>query len=66
VAPLRSSAERFGAGLRDTPDEWLTRRIEMIDTPGSLSGWRPVPDIFGRSAETVAALQPAQHARHRP
>jgi uncharacterized damage-inducible protein DinB len=86
---LQASAERFAALLRDTPAEWLTRRIEMIDTPGSLSGWRvlmmmlehevhhrsqidtyaglqgwPVPDIFERSAETIAALQPAQHARH--
>lgn len=86
---LQSSAARFVALLRDTPDEWLTRRIDMIDTPGSLSGWRmlmmmlehevhhrsqidtyaglqgwPVPDIFGRSAETIADLQRAQHARH--
>ena len=85
---LQSSAERFVALVRDTPDEWLTRRIEMIDTPGSLSGRRilmmmlehevhhrsqidtyaglqgwPVPDIFGRSAEGVAALQPGQRAR---
>jgi len=82
---LQSSADRFSNLLRDTPTEWLTRKIEMIDTPGSLSGWRilmmmiehevhhrsqidtyaglegwPVPDIFGRSAETIRALQPAQ------
>ena len=88
---LQASAERFVALLRETPDEWLARRIEMIDSPGSLSGWRvlmmmleheihhrsqvdtyaglqgwPVPDIFERSAETIAALQPGQHARHRP
>jgi uncharacterized damage-inducible protein DinB len=87
---LRSSADRFVARLQDTPAEWLTRRIEMMDSPGSLSGWRilmmmlehevhhrsqidsyaglqgwPVPDIFGRSAETVAARQSSQHARHR-
>jgi uncharacterized damage-inducible protein DinB len=84
---LRSSAERFVALVRDTPDQWLTRRVEMIDTPGSLSGWRilmmmlehevhhrsqidtyaglqgwPVPDIFERSAESVA-LRPDQPAR---
>ena len=35
---LQTSAERFVALLRDTPDTWLTRRIEMVDTPGSLSG----------------------------
>ena len=87
---LQSSAERFVALVRDTPDEWLTRRIEMIDTTGSLSGWRllmmmlehevhhrsqidtyaglqgwPVPDIFERSAETIAGLQPAQRAQYR-
>jgi uncharacterized damage-inducible protein DinB len=87
---LQSSAERFVEGLRDTPNEWLNRRIEMIDTPGALSGWRllmmmlehevhhrsqidsyaglegwPVPHIFERSAETIAALQPAERARHR-
>jgi uncharacterized damage-inducible protein DinB len=85
---LRVSAQRFVAMLGDTPDAWLTRRIEMIDTPGALSGWRlllmmvehevhhrsqidtyaglegwPVPDIFGRSAETIVALQPEQRAR---
>ena len=37
---LRSSAERFGALLRETPAEWLARRIDMIDTPGQLPGWR--------------------------
>ena len=86
---LRSSAGRFVAMLQDTPNEWLARRIEMIDSPGTLSGWRmllmmlehevhhrsqvdtyaglqgwPVPDIFERSAETIASLQPAQRARH--
>ena len=87
---LDASAARFTARLRDTPSEWLTRRIEMIDTPGStLSGWRllmmmlehevhhrsqidsyaglegwPVPDIFGRSAESIDALQPAQRAKY--
>lgn len=88
---LDASATRFAALLTNTPDDWLTRRIEMIDTPGgALSGWRilmmmlehevhhrsqidsyaglqgwPVPDIFGRSAETIAGLQPAQRAKHR-
>jgi uncharacterized damage-inducible protein DinB len=87
---LQSSADQFVALVRDTPSEWLARRIEMIDTAGSLSGWRmlmmmlehevhhrsqidtyaglqgwPVPDIFERSAETIASLQPAQHARYR-
>jgi uncharacterized damage-inducible protein DinB len=37
---LQSSADRFSDLLRDTPTQWLTRKVEMIDTPGSLSGWR--------------------------
>src|SRR5262249_40501874 len=37
---LASSAERFAALMRDTPATWLARRIEMIDTPGTLPGWR--------------------------
>ena len=38
---LEASAARFAAWLTDTPDVWLTRRIEMIDSPGrTLSGWR--------------------------
>lgn len=38
---LETSATRLVARLKDTPDSWLSRRIEMIDTPGSsLSGWR--------------------------
>ncbi|HXJ81962.1 MAG TPA: DinB family protein [Candidatus Methylomirabilis sp.] len=87
---LDTSAARFVALLKDTPNEWLTRRIEMVDTPGrTLSGWRllmmmlehevhhrsqidsyagqegwPVPDIFGRSAESIDALQDAQRAKY--
>jgi uncharacterized damage-inducible protein DinB len=38
---LQASAAWYVALLRDTPTEWLTRRIEMVDTPGAtLSGWR--------------------------
>ena len=87
---LQASAARLAAVLRDTPEPWLTRRIEMIDTPGqTLSGWRllmmmlehevhhrsqidayaglegwPVPDIFGRSAESIDALQADQRLKH--
>jgi uncharacterized damage-inducible protein DinB len=87
---LRSSAERFVALVRDTPDAWLRRKIATIDTPGlALSGWRllmmmlehevhhrsqidtyaglegwPVPNIFGRSWEDIAVLQPAERVRH--
>ena len=87
---LDASAARFVALLQDTPGAWLTRGIEMIDTPGrTLSGWRllmmmlehevhhrsqidtyaglqgwPVPDIFGRSAESIDALQDAERGKH--
>jgi len=87
---LDASAKRFVELLKDTPNEWLTRRIEMIDSPGrALSGWRllmmmlehevhhrsqidtyaglegwPVPDIFGRSAESITALQDTERAKH--
>ena len=38
---LEQSAERYAARLADTPDDWLTRRVDTIDTPGAtLSGWR--------------------------
>ena len=38
---LRASADRFAALLADTPADWLTRRVDTIDTPGeTLSGWR--------------------------
>ena len=85
---LEASADPFVTLLRDTPAEWLSRRIEMIDTPGTLPGWRllmmmlehevhhrsqidtyagllvAVPQIFERTFESIAALQPEQRARH--
>jgi uncharacterized damage-inducible protein DinB len=60
---LQSSAERFAALLRETPAEWLMRRIEMIDTPGSLPGWRLLMmmlehEVHHRSQiDTYAGLQ---------
>jgi uncharacterized damage-inducible protein DinB len=85
---LEETAAQFHRRLDGTPNEWLNRRIEMIDTPGaSISGWRalmmmvehevhhrsqidtyaglegwPVPDIYGRSYESIDALQPQQRA----
>jgi uncharacterized damage-inducible protein DinB len=35
----------------------------QIDAYAGLQGW-PVPDIFGRSAESIDALQPEQRAQH--
>ena len=41
LAWLRETADRYVALLHDTPADWLTRRVEMIDTPGAtLAGWR--------------------------
>ena len=38
---LRTSAGRFTALLESTPGDWLTRRVDTIDTPGAtLAGWR--------------------------
>ncbi len=36
----------------------------QIDTYAGLEGW-PVPDIFNRSWESIAALQPEERAKHR-
>ncbi len=38
---LERSAARAAALLRETPADWLTRRVGMLDTPGgTLAGWR--------------------------
>lgn len=37
---LEETAAAFRQRMQDTPEGWLNRRIAMIDTPGSLSGWR--------------------------
>ena len=35
----------------------------QIDSYAGLEGW-PVPDIFGRSAESIDALQASQRLKH--
>ena len=90
VPAIEESAAEFHRQLDGTPDEWLARKIEMIDTDAKLSGWRvlmmmlehdihhrsqldtyaglngwPVPDIYGRSSETIGGLQDEQRAKHR-
>ena len=40
VPALQASLEEFRGRIDGTPAEWLTRRIQMIDTDGMLSGWR--------------------------
>ncbi|MFN0093909.1 MAG: DinB family protein [Dehalococcoidia bacterium] len=52
---LAASFEAFQAKLEATPDAWLERKVQMIDTPGDgLSGWRVLMmmvehDIYHRS-----------------
>jgi len=40
VPHLEAAAAEFRRRLEETPDDWLARRIALIDTPGSVSGWR--------------------------
>ena len=86
---LEWSASELRAQLEGTPDAWLERKVAMIDTDASLSGWRvlmmmvehdihhrsqidtyaglngwDVPDIYGRSAETIGGLQASERAKH--
>lgn len=37
---LDASATKFTELLKDTPDDWLQRKVAMIDSEGGLSGWR--------------------------
>jgi uncharacterized damage-inducible protein DinB len=37
---LEASAAEFRRRLEGTPDEWLTRKVPLIDTEGTISGWR--------------------------
>ena len=59
---LAESAKEFQRQLGDTPDGWLERKIQMIDTDGTLSGWRVLMmmvehDIHHRSQiDTYAGL----------
>ncbi len=59
---IAESAEELHRQLDDTPDAWLERNIPMIDTDGTLSGWRVLMmmlehDIHHRSQiDTYAGL----------
>ncbi len=59
---LEESANELHRQLDDTPDAWLERKIQMIDTDGALSGWRLLMmmlehDIHHRSQiDTYAGL----------
>lgn len=37
---LDASFQEFRAKIAGTPDEWLDRRVDMIDTDATLPGWR--------------------------
>ncbi len=60
---LEASAAEFHQRIQETPKEWLTRRVPMIDTDGSLSGWRILMmllehEVHHRSQiDTYAGLQ---------
>jgi uncharacterized damage-inducible protein DinB len=43
---LEESARDFHAALAGTPDEWLHRKVQMIDTDAALSGWRVLMMMF--------------------
>jgi uncharacterized damage-inducible protein DinB len=59
---LAESARELHCLLEGTPDAWLTRKLQMIDIPRSLSGWRVLMmmvehDIYHRSQiDTYAGL----------
>jgi uncharacterized damage-inducible protein DinB len=40
VPAIEESARDFHRQIEGTPDEWLERKVQMIDTEASLSGWR--------------------------
>ncbi len=59
---IAESAHELHRQLDNTPDAWLERKIQMIDTDGELSGWRLLMmmlehDIHHRSQiDTYAGL----------
>ncbi len=63
IPALEESARELHSMLADTPREWLDRRIRMIDTEGTLSGWRILMmmlehEVHHRSQiDTYAGLQ---------
>src|SRR3990172_1534319 len=63
VLCLEEAAVEFRRRLEGTPAEWLTRRVQMIDSEGSLSGWRILMmclehEVHHRSQiDTYAGLQ---------
>ncbi len=66
---LEEAMTEFRRRLEGTPQEWLARKAQMIDSDGTLSGWRILMmclehDVHHRSQiETYGGLQgwPVQH-----
>ena len=62
VSAIDESAHELHRQLDGTPDAWLERKVQMIDTAGALSGWRLLMmmlehDIHHRSQiDTYAGL----------
>lgn len=60
---LEASAAAFRERIAGTPEEWLNRRIQMIDTDAGLRGWRILMmmlehEVHHRSqVDTYAGLQ---------
>ena len=60
---LEASVAEFHQRINSTPKEWLTRRVAMLDSDGTLSGWRILMmllehEVHHRSQiDTYAGLQ---------
>lgn len=60
---LEASGLEFRRLIEGTPEQWLNRRVQMIDTDGTLSGWRVLMmlcehEVHHRSQlDTYAGLQ---------
>ncbi len=57
---LEASFNEFKAKLAGTPDDWLDRRVDMIDTAATLPGWRVLSDDDGTRHPPS---QPDRHLR---
>ena len=40
MTALEASGDQTVAALEETPDEWLRRKIDLIDTEGTVTAWR--------------------------
>ena len=56
---LKESGVALVEALAGTPDEWLNRKVEMIDSDGGLSGWRILMMMLehDQTGELLAALR---------